>query len=198
MTASDAAGTPRNYRAIMWLAHREPHALALFVVTDTGYRVGRWLVPASTTPTVAVGLFLLSLASVLSLVWALAGLISASRHVHALCTRCARNTPLDGPAAAARHDRALRIYHWINNRPFLRLALPAIVVVNGLFTASIAWRLVLTTPVYVWWTIDAAAGLRHRPLEPWCPYCRRRRRWDDGGDPEVVPDPDPAQQKVRT
>jgi hypothetical protein len=29
----------------------------------------------------------------------------------------------------------------------------------------------------------------HRILQPWCPYCRGRRKWEDDGAPEPSPDP---------
>jgi hypothetical protein len=33
-----------------------------------------------------------------------------------------------------------------------------------------------------------ASGIMHRRLRPWCPWCRP---WDEGGDPELSPEPDP-------
>jgi len=113
-------------------------------------------------------------------------------HVNSLCEICAGMTELDGNAAAERHDRDLRRFH---SPIMLGVAL-------GALFATLIVTLVFNLPLWVNQFASSACTLatalsfrawnRHRLLEPWCRYCRRRRPWDEGGPREPSPRPDPA------
>lgn len=107
-------------------------------------------------------------------------------HVYALCPVCARKVPLDPPVKIAEKRRRLRSLHWLADRPkivkyaqWFMLALCLVPWGVGR-VAWIALMGVFATLVYL--------ENVHRPLQPWCPQCH----WDDGGDEEFVPDPDPV------
>lgn len=191
MTAAFAA-QPRGYRLTMWLAHREPHGLAFAVVANAA---------AVAADRVALGppLFraLLSLLAIAGAVWAVAGASAAGRHRHALCTRCARKIPTDGPTEAALHGRALRVFHWCHSWPgiIMLTAGAVLLVVLTLAGANALVRALAGSPLLALMAVEAAAGLRHRPLEPWCPYCPH---WGGGGDHEPSPAPTPDPQGVKS
>jgi hypothetical protein len=178
-TAAD--GPARGYRLTMWLAHRQPYILAAVPITNLIDRYagdGRhvW------SPTNALA----TLAATLMLV----AFVAATRHDATLCLRCARKTPLDGPAEAAAHDRALRTFHWAHGK--WAIGIMTVLVVALIPAAYLGWFDAITVPLFLWFAVEAAAGLQHRPLQPWCPYCHRHRRWDEDGDPEPSPTPDPS------
>lgn len=187
-TAAD--GPSRGYRLTMWLAHHEPHILAVVVITTTADYIARRYAGGDLTTWNVTNVL-----ATLALVAMLCSFHAARRHEHALCWRCARNTPLDGPAAAARHDRALRLWHWCHSGSGLIAiaALLVVLIVGGLFLRTIP----TAAPLFTLFAVEAAAGLRHRPLQPWCPQCQGRRRWDEGGDPEPSPTPDPSEARER-
>lgn len=114
-----------------------------------------------------------------------------------LCLRCATNVPLDPQREVTRNKWFLYQTHW-SRRKFLLIfgACCALMwvgnFINGDHT-SLLNRLLHLPLDFMFYTIIWAAWIHHR-LEPWCPYCRR---WDEGGDPEFVPDPDPAEKATR-
>lgn len=131
-------------------------------------------------------------------------------HLARLCTICADNTPADGAAEAQRIK-----YPWLwfkHSKAMVYLA--AILLLAVLVVAAIGAWLHLNAPnfwtmsyyqltgegdwtdylfavLYLNWALDTYANLRHRPLIPWCPWCRR---WDEGGEHETVPEPTPPSQ----
>lgn len=116
-------------------------------------------------------------------------------HSFLLCPRCASATPLDGPGTAAKRSRTLRLYHWSRTRrSILGFAV-------GLVFAPVAAALLhipygaAALPLYVYMAMQSVAGLRHRPLQPWCPQCH----WGDEGDDHEtpVPPPIPTEQATR-
>jgi len=186
--ASAGAGEPRAYRFVMWLAHRQPHALAALIATDAAQRVALAYRPDTLL------YWALTVASALALAAVIGAIFANRRHDATLCTRCARKTPLDGPAAAAEHDRALRLYHRLADRPGLLLVGLVAVSVRGSWLLPPLWRILTGAVVWGTFAVEAAAALRHRPLQPWCPYCHR---WDDGGDEEPSPTPPPVREATR-
>lgn len=170
----------------MWLAHRQPHALVAAIVTDVASRLAN----AAPTPTSLAGLLVVTGLNVVSLV-AIVGVVAAfvvdRRHATSLCTRCARKIPTDGVAEATLHDRDLRVFHWYVDHPRQIIAVLLATTLPGWFLPPL-WRAALSVVCWAFVAVAAAAALRHRPLQPWCRYCRR---WDEGGDPEVAPTPDP-------
>lgn len=114
------------------------------------------------------------------------------RHRRMLCTICAAMTPLDGAAAVAKWNGDLRRFHtrrlWLVSL-FLPIAGPISVLLFGLPPIVIQLSLGAMLAMVA---IGFRAWNRHTVLEPWCPYCRKYRRWEDEGEPEPSPDPSPS------
>lgn len=182
---------PRDGWAML-AGHYEPAVLIAFLAVFTASNLTRYRYPALT------GLAYLAAAPLLA-----AMLADARRHRPGLCERCAAGVPLDPQAAVTRWRAALRVHH--SRR--LRAAATVIIIAWGL--AGIAAVLAdgaRETPGGPWyyaavilgipaWTLGAAFVLimrKHRQLCPWCPYCG----WDDGGEEETTPEPDPRDDGV--
>lgn len=119
-------------------------------------------------------------------------LVAIYRHQRLMCAICASMTPLDGAAAVIKHDVDLRRHH---NRWFLIPAAAAILIAPGLTALFDLPSVVIplgTSVAMVFFSLEAKAWQIHRTLEPWCPYCRRYRRWEDDGEPEPSPEPAPS------
>ncbi len=87
---------------------------------------------------------------------------------------------------AQRHRRWLRLHHWATERVGYALILligPAVAALAG---PGAPW---IIYPAYAAWALVAYANLRHRPVEPWCPHCRR---WDWDCETNPAPPPVPA------
>lgn len=118
-------------------------------------------------------------------------------HLYALCSRCAARTPLDPEAAVKRHHRALSYTHR-TRRTALTIYLPvAAVLVAAIFIQNlvVAWLYALALVVFY---VDSAIGsyalLRHRTLQPWCPWCRH---WRDDDEDTPAPQPVPTGEATR-
>lgn len=119
-------------------------------------------------------------------------LIATVFHEKLMCSICAAMTPLLGEAAAAKHDRGLRRYH---NPWSIIWALISMVAVPGvaiLLHLPFVVGQLGTSVTLAFIALEAQAFHVHRVLAPWCPYCRRYRRWEDDGAPEPSPDPAPC------
>jgi len=111
-----------------------------------------------------------------------------------MCPSCVDQIPLDPQAAIDRHRRALFSAHVIHDRPYFSVAwLGALALlsmttvhVTGVTTFYAFWDLAFLVYCYTAW--------RHHHLQPWCPFCQG---WEDGGEPERVPDPDPSERATR-
>ena len=98
-----------------------------------------------------------------------------------LCIRCMREVPANAQEQAQGWRR--RVLWWEHRS--LKMVLVSLVIVVFLLE-----RLHYSIPADALFTMITCVNsyglwLHHR-LRPWCPYCRR---WDDGGDHVVVPDP---------
>lgn len=111
-----------------------------------------------------------------------------------LCLSCLRNAPLDPQGEVNQWDILLRWRHLPTGKN-VRIMLAALALTYvGIFIdgwVSVLFRI----PFDALWLGQMYAFWMHHRLQPWCPYCRR---WDEGGDPELVPDPDPAEGKKIT
>jgi hypothetical protein len=109
-----------------------------------------------------------------------------------LCMRCLRDVPDDGAQRAQRHQRKLALHH---SDAFLwatvaGCGLAVVVALMPIPTfAKGCLYLVGIAPIVMY---QYATGI-HRPLKPWCPWCRR----DDGEEPAPDPVPDPVAEGTR-
>lgn len=125
------------------------------------------------------------------------GLMAALAHVARarMCVGCAKRTPLDPQAAIERHSWALFITHLAAHRPLFTWLWLAGICGLGLAAWAVTDVRLFYAPWDIVFTLLCYSEWRHHFLQPWCPRCRGD--WGDGGDPEVVPDPDPAEQATR-
>lgn len=185
----DFGDPERSVRAGIFqrLAHLLPWALVLYL----GYSVLRWVGVIDVRGWLGV-LVELPLVAVL---------LASLFHVELarLCLLCAKGMPLNPDKIRRRDlDLLLRWSHRFTDERFWYLK-----VFGGLLAveALIRWATGITYPDGRWLDIPAdlfflgslLAFWRHHRYKPWCPYCKK---WDDGGQPEHVPDPDPAASKV--
>ena len=111
--------------------------------------------------------------------------------VNRMCLRCMQDMPKNPGLSVQRNTRLLRLSH-VN--PYILLALFGFfVLVVSLTQALLNWPDWGIWPASVFFYTWCWSQWVHHRLRPWCPYCRD---WGDGGDPEVVPDPDPAETKT--
>jgi hypothetical protein len=112
-------------------------------------------------------------------------------HVHALCPVCARKTPLDPQAVIAEKRRPLRAFHWLgdkHNKALNRCVVALLILSFVPYVDLVAWPLLMATMA-----VTVYLDNIHMPLQPWCPQCD----WDDEGDTERVPEPDPIGEAAR-
>ena len=113
-----------------------------------------------------------------------------------LCLRCMRNTPLNPGREVKTMDRLLRVEHSgpkVNGLSLL-FCLVFIVGIPLIFGPGFWAERVAPFPLDVFFFGSLWATWTHHRLRPWCPYCKD---WGDEGDPELVPDPDPAERMTR-
>jgi cytochrome c oxidase subunit IV len=111
-------------------------------------------------------------------------------HVYALCPVCARKTPLDPQAAITEKRRPLRTYHWLGDQhdKALNRSVIALLILSFIpYVQFVTWPLLMATMA-----VTVYLDNIHMPLQPWCPQCD----WDDEGDTERVPEPDPISEAV--
>jgi hypothetical protein len=121
-------------------------------------------------------------------------LLAHMRHENALCEICAAMTPLDGNAAARKHDIQLRLFHKARLIAAIVLGLlVAVVVADRLFLPDTVGRLAFDIS-FLEIAVSMHVTITHRLLEPWCPYCH----WDEGGDHEPAPEPTPPVGQATT
>ncbi len=125
------------------------------------------------------------------------GLFAALGHVARtrLCVDCAKQTPLDPQAAIERHGWALFITHLAARRPLYSWLWLVGIMVLGIVAAHVTGVRLFYAPWDILFTLLCYSEWRHHFLQPWCPRCRGG--WEDGGDPEFVPDPDPAEKATQ-
>lgn len=170
MTTASDPGEFRYQWAIDGLAHLQP----LFWLAGAG--VSLWTALIGDLGYISVALTLALLVSI----------FAGWKHSRSLCERCAKNTPLDTDAAIERDGHWLQWAHWHADHVrkatliFLGLIILESVPIKLLsLMTEVALNVLLGALVY--------CHLKHRVLQPWCPWCR----WDGGGDEEASPVPTP-------
>lgn len=193
----DLSGYRRRDVWLWKLAHRAPATYlaitAIYVVHDV---LGLFDIVDKKNP--MAGLFITTIASVALVFIAAHGLHSGVWHtlfrnlhrkIPNLCGLCAAMTPLDGQAAAAKHDRQLRVHHSIQLRLLIILAMflngAVSITLNSLYDTPLGISILAQDLCFMALAVFMHIEITHTLVAPWCPYCRRRRRRDD--DDETPP-----------
>lgn len=185
------AERPEGAGLVAWVAHHQWWILGSLFVAETLTTAVRLTMPGSELESAMTWL------TIAILVAYVVGEPMAWRHFSRLCAECVAAMPADGQQRAHRRQRLLYAFHMANAyRGRVAVALLAAILLpillvywgvweRGSFVAEVARVTAFLTYVGV----SSALGMIHRPLVPWCPYCR----WGRGGDGprEIVPDPVP-------
>jgi hypothetical protein len=157
-----------------------------------------WFLVVALACSIASGLTTGTLAWILivpGLAWAIPVYGDIVHIKHWDCPQCVERAPIfDGPERAQEHLHALRFIHdtrwkvWAFGVGYgSMIGLPFLI-------DKLPWRAFETIPFYLVWGYLCWAGIQHRDLRRWCPWCRRGR--DDDGPVEVVP-PTPVAENTR-
>jgi hypothetical protein len=180
MASESAMREPPMSRAATLTAHSLPGLIIGFVVA----RIGAFLhVPYAS-----------GLAHLIPFMVA-AGVIALVFHLRkgALCLRCIRSSPLNPQRAVERNKVFLYVAHWPRKKWWIVWS----ACLSGTIAADFFTGVVndlLKTPMDVFFLVVMWGIWAHHRLAPWCPYCRG---WDEGGEEELVPDPDPSEKATR-
>lgn len=193
--ADVAAGAerPEGSGWVAWLAHRELWFLAAICAGLTVQLVLR-----------LAGF--VSAASVVNLVsmWSWVLLHRPIRkHFSRICVECVSMMPADGGEVVKRRMRWLRMHHFQVPRRLLWVILLAILLVALavgalavlVFSPTVNAVLVWAVLVSMFVAFDMSAVV-HRPLVPWCPFCRWGRGDDEDAPVEPSPVPAPSADPV--
>lgn len=179
------AAEPPLAKTVTWLAHALPWLLVVSLAARVAYLL-QLLPIAPAAAADIIGSFTL-----------LAGFIALTKHLSTgrLCLRCIRSAPLNPEWDVKRNKTFLWEIH-IDRAKFFGVY-AATWVLGGLISPIWLHGFIATLcrlPLDVmFFSLIWSLYIHHR-LGPWCPYCRG---WDEGGDPELVPDPDPAEKGTR-
>jgi hypothetical protein len=178
---AEATHEPPMSKAMSLLAHSIPLLMVLALTARALWLLK--LVPPGFGLVDAVASFAL-----------IAGVISLAFHLRfgGLCLRCIRNTPTNPELAVNRNKFFLWTQHWPNGQ-FWKIYGGSVLIlfIGDTYTDGVV-QLLCKLPLDVTFFSLMWATWQHHRLQPWCPYCRG---WDEGGEEEVVPDPDPAETK---
>jgi len=186
----DDFGDPDRNPRSGWFA-RTAHVILPIALVTAGMSVLGWFIrmPEWTAWTTTAVFGIVFIAAILHQVLA------------RICLRCMEEVPADAPVRAQRLRRVL----WIDHRmASVRVSLLVWLIPIGIsavlhyaFYQGVApdevadnWT---SAPVTLQMLIVVYAMVLHHRLQPWCPYCKG---WDEGGDHERTPTPDPTGVKT--
>jgi hypothetical protein len=169
-------------RVAQFMAHALPTVLVMAVAS----RILYWLGYLSLTVT--------GVAFDILLVFWFTCLVHIRRQTR-LCLRCIKTAPLDPENQVRTRKWLLCVEHFPIRLDLYILAITMAISVGGIeiFIYNSAPYRLADIPLDTWVLGSIYATWTHHRLRPWCPYCKG---WDDGGDEELVPDPDPAEGRV--
>lgn len=178
----DGADTPRS-RFLTKAAHTFP--LAVGVVFGTNFAIDIW----GSIGTIPIWVSLISVAFTavcffLLLIFNLHGVLGR------LCIRCMQGVPADASFQAERRKWLLYLNHHYTKFMLLGFLLIGIAswVVQPLLMHTTGPSAIMIPGDSIMLMLVTSIWVHHR-YRPWCPYCKR---WDNGGEREVVPTPDPT------
>jgi hypothetical protein len=179
--ADNATHEPPMSRTMSLMAHAIPYLLMIALALRVAYFLKLSLIP-SIFDTVATSVFM-------------AGMVALYQHLRfgGLCLRCMRSTPLNPGREVSRNKAFLWQIHWPTRRFCAVFGACVVILLVGEHTHGVVYTLSKIPMDIQFFSLTWATWIHHR-LQPWCPYCRG---WDEGGEEELVPDPDPAEKGVR-
>lgn len=130
-------------------------------------------------------------------------IVTSTRHIQLarICLRCMEDVPADAPVRAQRRRPQLWFEHE-SRRVWVASLICGFIISTPVLLHWLLYRDLPDHDVHDNWTIlpgDLVLALwiygsvLHHRLQPWCPYCRG---WDEGGERERTPTPDPTGSKV--
>lgn len=182
MTTAEGSAAREPSSITVWLTHAMPALCVINLATSVPTWLG-WSAFREVVSGVGVGAFFAMLAALTH--------VSRAR----LCVACTKQTPLDPQAAIERHSWALFITHLAARRPLYTWLWMVGIMALGITAVHVLGVSLFYAPWDIAFTLLCYSEWRHHYLQPWCPYCRGG--WEDGGEPEVVPEPDPAREAIR-
>lgn len=123
--------------------------------------------------------------------------LSAILHQDAprLCVKCMQEVPIDAAQKAQGLQRFFLLLMHLSRKTAFTLLVALLVFIH---VPPFLWDennyvqiLIIVIPNLYISCLIYGMWLHHR-LRPWCPYCRR---WGDGGEAELIPDPDPSESR---
>lgn len=163
---------PLPWQAPIAWGHRAPYLLVAAILATVGLRVA----PAPMAAVVPLTCLVLAVVMV--------GWLTLRQHDRRLCEACLRAMPLDPAAAASRSRWRLATVHAAGNP---RLLAPYLAVVIGSNFWPGAVGVIVWTAAQLSLAYLVLAHVRHRLLQPWCPWCQG----GDGGHQDQVGDNGP-------
>lgn len=112
-----------------------------------------------------------------------------------LCALCASEMPRDPQKDVACKRWALIFAHAVGTSALFTALLTFGLLAVAVWLVDISGWGLFYIPFDIYWAALCYSGWRHHYLTPWCPFCNGG--WEDGGDLEVVPEPDPAGKGAR-
>jgi hypothetical protein len=161
------------------LAHSIPPLMVVAVAIRAAYLLGLPLVNSWFDTIATTGVLI----AVIALVFHL--------RFGGLCLRCIQNAPDDPQTEIQQKRFFLWQVHWSRRRFWITYFVCWLCTMFSALAHGVFGTLLKLPLDVLFFSLMWATWCHHR-LQPWCPWCRG---WGEGGEPEVVPDPDPAETK---
>lgn len=182
-----AAEGSQDHPLKMWAGHHYLRIQLLILIL---------IIPGALSPEEGPWRWLLRVVGIALLALFCIAYLGRQEHKIGLCVRCAVEQNDVHEDSAIRYRWLLRFHHLFNMES--RYLLISLFVQIGLFGVALfvlprEWGWIAAVIVFGWQSIEIYAENFHRKRVPWCPWCKD---WGGGGQPEVVPEPDPVIEKV--
>lgn len=186
MSATAASGDRREPGRIrLWIGHWEPPIFSLAMI---GAAIWGWFFPVHHRPGFSDFSPVVFAQAAPWLIFLVVIVLSRDYHDSQLCLACVKRM-WDGHKVES-HRRALRLWHsYLTRIGGLWLTMAGLLVLSFFYQPD---RLVMQL-YNTFFTLALVANIYieaiHDRLRPWCPYCKP---WDDEGEEELTPEPDPS------
>lgn len=185
------AERPEGADLVAWIAHRQWWIMGAVFVSETLAATVRLTLPDTGFDRS------MQWVSLVVLLTYIVGEPVAWTHFSRLCAECVADMPADGSDRAERRQWTLYGFHltarrsrWVAATFFGLMLVPLLLVYRGVWEQGSLPAVATSSILFLAYvTVTSVLAMIHRPLVPWCPYCRWGR--DDDGPHEVVPDPVP-------